>query len=142
MASNLTITISKRGAAIALSAAIFGAGIALLVDEVFFDKYSQNSYATVSRDKQSNNSAELNNATKPNSETQVESKDDISPMRITPSDALRIAEEATGGTAVDVYPGFEAGRDVFYVDVRSGLLFREVYVDAVTGAVIKIERGL
>lgn len=119
MSGNLTITISKKGAAIALGAAVFGAGTAVLVDELFFETGPSYSYAT-----------------------EREPQPEAALSRITPSEAMRIAAEATGGTAVDVYPGFEAGRDVFYVDVRSGLGFREVYVDAITGEVIKIERGL
>ena len=157
MAGNLTITISKKGAAIALAAAVFGAGTAVLVDELFFETGPSYSYATEreldepARSMSPNNQSESSSQSQPgwqsdqsesSAPVQREPQPEAALSRITPSEAMRIAAEATGGTAVDVYPGFEAGRDVFYVDVRSGLGFREVYVDAITGEVIKIERGL
>jgi hypothetical protein len=142
MAGNLTITISKKGAAIALSAAVFGAGTAVLVDELFFESGPSYSYASERQLDEPARSMSPNNQAESSAPVQRESQQEAVQSRITPSEAMRIAAAATGGTAVDVYPGFEAGRDVFYVDIRSGLSFREVYVDAITGEVIKIERGL
>ena len=142
MAGNLTITISKKGAAIAIVAAIFGAGTAVLIDELFFETGPSYSYSVERELDEPTRSVAPNNQSESSASVQREPQLEAVPSRITPSEAMRIAAQATGGTAVDVYPGFEAGRDVFYVDVRSGLIFREVYVDAITGEVIKIERGL
>ena len=140
MASNLTITISKKGAALALASAISGAGLAVLIDELFFDDYREYGYALQQPESSSERSTKPNNVAEANSENLVEAE--VKPGRISPDEAMRIAEQVTGGRAIDIYPGFEAGRNVFYVDVRSGIGFREVYVDALTGEVIKIERGL
>lgn len=148
MASNLTITISKKGAALALGAAVFGAGTAVLVDELFFDNYPEYSYSVAAEQPQRSTDTEFAPTTpaKPDNQpapsAQSERVVEPTPTRITPTEAMRIAAAATEGTAIDVYPGFEAGRDVFYVDVRSGIGFKEVYVDAITGEVMKIERGL
>lgn len=61
-----------------------------------------------------------------------------------PVDAARAAEigaDAVGGEAVDVWPGVEAGRSVYYVDVRTDDGMVEVYVDATTGEIMAIEPG-
>lgn len=55
--------------------------------------------------------------------------------------AMRIGATAAGGTAIDVWPGTEGGRSVFYVDVRTSAGLVEAYVDAATGKVLAIEPG-
>lgn len=55
--------------------------------------------------------------------------------------AMRIGAAAAGGSAIDVWPGSEYGRAVFYVDVRTGAGLVEVYVEAATGKVLAIESG-
>lgn len=168
MSNNFTITISKKGAAIALGAAVFGAGAALLVDEVFFDNYPEYSYS--SSMEQNNSGLELSQdlnkepvtettesasaaisdttATTESAAQTIETPaaesaapDQVESSRITPAAAMEIAVRAAGGQTIDIYPGFEAGRDVFYVDIRDGAILKEVYVDAITGEVIKIENG-
>lgn len=155
MANNFTITISKKGAAIALGAAVFGAGSALLIDEVFFDNYPEYPYASPANSETPNSSMNnseanatesapapsetANNNSAPQAEPATQTQ--AEPSRITPDAAKQIAVEAAGGQAIDIYPGFEAGRDVFYVDIRDGVIFKEVYVDALTGEVIKVETG-
>jgi uncharacterized membrane protein YkoI len=167
MGNNLTITISKKGAAIALGAAVFGAGTALLVDEVFFDNYPEYSYSSSvasSAPAAMNNNSEtvapqaegvaeeaivdepkvatsepVNTDSSPAPESAAAPQ--VSQSGITPDQAMQIAVEAAGGRAIDIYPGFEDGRDVFYVDIRDGVMLKEVYVDAMSGEVIKIETG-
>lgn len=55
--------------------------------------------------------------------------------------ASAIALAEVPGTVVDVWPGEEGGRAVWYVDVRAedGRML-EVYVDATTGEVLDVER--
>lgn len=60
-----------------------------------------------------------------------------------PLDAAEAAQAALAevpGTVVDTWPGTEAGRDVWYVDVQTanGAVL-EVYVDATTGDVLDVE---
>lgn len=55
--------------------------------------------------------------------------------------AMEIGAAAARGRAIDVWPGTERGRAVFYVDVRTRTGMVEVYVDAATGRVLKIQRG-
>jgi uncharacterized membrane protein YkoI len=55
--------------------------------------------------------------------------------------AADIGAAATGGEAIDVWPGTEGGRSVYYVDVRTADGLVEVYVDAITGEVLQIEPG-
>lgn len=55
--------------------------------------------------------------------------------------AMEIGAAAAGGTAVDVWPGSEGGRDVFYVDVMTAAGPVEVYVDAASGEVLKSQPG-
>lgn len=55
--------------------------------------------------------------------------------------AMEIGAAAAGGTAIDVWPGSEGGRDVFYVDVRTDTGLVEAYVDAATGEVLEIQPG-
>lgn len=55
--------------------------------------------------------------------------------------AADIGASATGGEAIDVWPGSEGGRSVYYVDVRTSDGLVEVYVDATTGEVLQIEPG-
>lgn len=162
MGKNLTITISKKGAAIALGAAFFGAGTALLVDEAFFDNYQEYSYSSSANSSAPVAMDDNSEAVTPQVETVVEepkgtaseavitdsapapesaTAPQVSQSGITPDQAMQIAVEAAGGSAIDIYPGFEAGRDVFYVDIRDGVVLKEVYVDAMTGEVIKIETG-
>jgi uncharacterized membrane protein YkoI len=55
--------------------------------------------------------------------------------------AMEIGAAAAGGTAIDVWPGTEGGREVFYVDVRTDTGLVEAYVDAATGEVLEIQPG-
>jgi uncharacterized membrane protein YkoI len=55
--------------------------------------------------------------------------------------AAAIGASAAGGEAIDVWPGTEDGRSVYYVDVRTANGLVEVYVDATTGQVLEIEPG-
>ena len=144
MSGSFTITISKKGTALVTVAALVGAGMALAVDEVFFDTYPV--YADTSGSPQTSPSSAgettyVNSGEQDMATSTPEKSEPASARGITPAEAMRISAEATGGRAIDVYPGFESGRDVFYVDVRTGIGLSEVYVDAVTGDVLKIERG-
>lgn len=156
MSASFTITLTKKGVALATVAALVGAGTAIAVDEAFFDSYPEYSSiapnpAPASGQSLSSSEATTSATTEDNS-VQLVADSPAPPATadpataeptpgITPADAMRIGAEATGGRAIDVYPGFEAGRDVFYVDVRTGIGLSEVYVDATTGEVLKIERG-
>ena len=144
MSGMLTITISTKGAALVTVAALVGAGTALAVDEVFFDSYPV--YADTSSSPQTSPSSAdettfVNSGEQDMATSTPQQSEPATTQGITPAEAMRIGAEATGGRAIDVYPGVEAGRDVFYVDVRTGIGLSEVYVDAVTGDVLKIERG-
>lgn len=55
--------------------------------------------------------------------------------------AAAIAGAAAGGVAIDVSPGWEDGRSVYYVDVRTDAGMVEVYLDAATGEVLRVEPG-
>jgi uncharacterized membrane protein YkoI len=55
--------------------------------------------------------------------------------------AAEIGAAATGGEVIDIWPGSEDGRSVYYVDVRTADGLVEVYVDATTGEVLEIQPG-
>jgi uncharacterized membrane protein YkoI len=61
--------------------------------------------------------------------------------RVDAQRAMEIGAAAAGGTAIDVWPGTEGGREVFYVDVRTDTGLVEAYVDAATGEVLEIQPG-
>ncbi len=63
------------------------------------------------------------------------------PASITAEQAAGIGAAATGGEAIDIWPGTEGGRSVYYVDVRTANGLVEVYVDATTGEVLEIQPG-
>lgn len=60
---------------------------------------------------------------------------------VSAAQAADIGAAAAGGEAFDVWPGDEDGRSVYYVDVRTADGLVEVYVDATTGEVLRIEPG-
>lgn len=60
---------------------------------------------------------------------------------ISADEAKAIGATAAGGNAIDVWPGTEDGRSVYYVDVRTTDGLVEVYVDADTGEIVTIEPG-
>lgn len=121
--------------ALSLGCVALGALGAVVIDELFDDDYREVQVVTVPATAPAPAAPA---AVAPSGLNTAPGGDD---QMISPARAGEIAAEAAGGQIMDVYPGFEDGRSVFNVDVRTPNGLAEVYVDSRTGEVIKVQQG-
>lgn len=130
-------------AAIAAAAVAGGTAVYLIEDAIDPDTSAQPAQAQSDSGTAAQPAATAQDTDRPTEDPAGANDEQSAAASTQPLDAAAAAQVALAevpGTVVDTWPGTEAGRGVWYVDVRTanGAVL-EVYVDATTGDVLDIE---
>jgi uncharacterized membrane protein YkoI len=135
----------KIGVAAAIAAAAVAGGtvVYLVEDAIDPDTYGQPEQAQADTGTAAQPARGTPDTDRPTEDPAVATDEQTDAAPAQALDAAQAAQAAVTevpGTVVDTWPGTEAGRDVWYVDVQTanGAVL-EVYVDATTGDVLDVE---